>query len=67
MARSWICVGDMWSDGCGRVLTDDERHYYETCCESCCREGLDRVLEWKRGGGDQSLDEMFDGPATTIN
>lgn len=61
-ARSWICIGDTWGDGCGRVLTDEEREYYGTCCEACVRDSVERVRRWRQGGEDKELDLMFDGP-----
>lgn len=49
-----ICVG------CGAALTDEERHYYETNCETCEREDLDRWQDWRRGAPDLELDAKFD-------
>lgn len=52
---------------CGKILTDEERHYYGYRCEEC--EGLefDRVEAWRHGAADPELDKMYDAPKRTVN
>jgi hypothetical protein len=53
--------------GCGAVLTDEERHYYGTRCETCESEWSDRVTAWRKGAADPELDAQYDGPQRTLN
>lgn len=52
---------------CGRVLTDEERHYYGSRCEECEGDWSDRIHHWRQGGEDPELDAMYDGPRPTRN
>ena len=55
-----ICLGNAPIAGCGRVLTDEERYYYGTCCEACMRLWDEAIDAWRRGGENAALDTMFD-------
>ncbi len=61
-ASEMICTDYPPEPGCGNILTDEERHYYETSCEICTRRWDDRIDAWRRGGADVDLDKMFDAP-----
>lgn len=65
--RTLICLGHPPLPGCGRVLTDEERHYYERCCEACERAWGDALHEWHRGGENPDFDRMFDAPPPGLN
>lgn len=54
-----ICLGRAPIAGCGRILTDDERHYYGDSCEACIRAWDDAIDDWRRGGENEWLDELF--------
>jgi hypothetical protein len=56
----FICIGRPPIAGCGKVLTDEERHYYEVCCEACMRAWGEAIEAWRRGGENHELDAMFD-------
>ena len=43
-----ICVGHAPLPGCGRILTDEERHYYSGGCESCERAWSEVIGAWMR-------------------
>jgi hypothetical protein len=58
--RTFICIGQFPLAGCGRVLTDEERHYYDSVCEECTREWGMVIDEWRRGAINEDLDKMFD-------
>ena len=58
----FICLGHEPLVGCGRVLTDNERHYYGNCCECCERAWCDAISAWRRGADNPDFDAMFDGP-----
>lgn len=60
IAKPLICVGRPPVAGCGKVLTDEELHYYEDSCEACMRLWGDVVAAWRRGGENAELDAMFD-------
>jgi len=47
---------------CGRVLTDEERHYYERRCEQCERDEFERYQAWRLGAEDAELDAMWSVP-----
>jgi hypothetical protein len=63
--RPFICIGREPIAGCGRILTDEERYYYTDCCEACMRKWDDAIDEWRRGGENAVLDEMFRGERPT--
>jgi len=67
MAPTFICVGVRPFAGCGRTLSDEERHYYGTACERCTRLWGEAVTAWRRGGDDADLDKMFSAPAAGPN
>ena len=52
-------------DGCGKVLTDEERHYYGATCNECERAWCDRIEDWRRGGTDAECDRLFGAPEQT--
>lgn len=54
-----VCQGRAPVDGCGAVLTPEERHYYGDCCEECESEWCDRIEIWRHGGKDEALDQMY--------
>ena len=54
-----VCVGYRDSEGCGVVLTPEERHYYGDCCEACVWAWDERIDAWKRGDADATLDQQF--------
>lgn len=53
--------------GCGRVLTDEERHYYGATCEECERDQTERIAAWRAGGDDPELDALYDGPPRVVH
>lgn len=57
---SFICLGQPPVAGCGRILTDEERHYYENACEDCTRKWGKVIEAWRRGGENEELDAMLD-------
>ena len=59
LTENLICQGRHPLDGCGAVLTAEERHYYGDVCESCEGEWLDRVEHWRHGDKDKILDDVF--------
>lgn len=62
--HSLICLGQPPVAGCGAVLTDEERNYYEIACEACTRAWGDAIEAWRKGGENKALDAMFDAPET---
>jgi hypothetical protein len=38
------------------MLTDEERHYYETRCEACEGMWSERVYRWRHGARDPGMD-----------
>lgn len=60
MAKTFVCIGHDPVPGCGRVLTDEERHYYGTACEECERRWSEIIEAWHRGEDNPELDAMFD-------
>jgi hypothetical protein len=62
-----ICMGEAPLPGCGRILTDEERHYYGTCCETCERAWGEAIESWRRGGSNELLDAMFNEQQPTMN
>jgi len=60
----YVCLGRHPVAGCGRVLTEHERHYYGACCEDCERAWGDRITAWNDGADDAELDSMFSVPMT---
>lgn len=56
----FICLGQTPVAGCGKVLTDEERHYYGTACEACTRLWDETIDAWRAGGENKELDAMFD-------
>lgn len=64
MTETLICLGRAPVPGCGRILTDEERHHYVACCETCTREWGRMIDEWRRGGKNEELDRMFDAGGT---
>ncbi len=50
---------------CGKILTDEEAHYYAGNCEACEREWHDRINAWRHGGEDEELDRMYSVPQPT--
>jgi hypothetical protein len=65
--RSLICIGHAPIPGCGRILTDDERHYYSGACEDCERAWSDAIGKWRRGKPTEYaefFDKMFDARET---
>lgn len=61
---SFICTGQPPIAGCGKVLTDEERHYYGASCEACERAWSAAIDAWRRGGENKELDAMFDARPT---
>lgn len=57
-----ICLGDDVLPGCGKVLTEDELHYYENRCEGCERAWMEAVEAWRRGGDNAAMDALFGEP-----
>lgn len=62
--KSLVCLGNPPIAGCGRILTDEEREYYDCACEDCERAKDDAISEWRRGGDNPDLDRMFDDGTT---
>lgn len=58
-----ICLGETPIAGCGRILTDEERHYYGRACEDCTRKWSEAIEDWRRGGENAELDAMFNVPS----
>lgn len=56
---TFICLGQAPIAGCGRILTDEERHYYSFICEGCTRKWSEAIDDWRRGGENRELDAMF--------
>jgi hypothetical protein len=50
---------------CRLVLTDNEIKYYEDRCEDCERDWLERIEDWRHGGEDKGLDELYSAPKQT--
>jgi|GEM_PF-6353529 len=63
-AVRFICTGNHPVAGCGKALTDEEREYYESCCEECARAWSDTMSAWRRGEKNAELDAMFDAKPT---
>lgn len=59
-----ICLGDHFAPGCGKILTDEEAEFYGTACEACARESAERLANWREGGEDEELDEIFSARPT---
>jgi len=57
-----VCQGRHPVDGCGAVLTPEERHYYGDCCEECEGEWCERIERWRRGGLDKIMDQTYGSP-----
>lgn len=57
-----ICVGRSQVDGCGDVLTNEERHFYGSTCEACEVEWHERITAWRKGGDDAEFDSDFGVP-----
>jgi hypothetical protein len=65
--RQFICAGHEPIPGCGRVLTDEERHYYSGGCETCERAWSDAIGAWRRGESKEHaefFDKLFDARPT---
>lgn len=60
-----ICLGQVPVAGCGRILTDEERHYYGNACEDCTRKWGEAIDAWRRGGECAELDTLYSAPAPT--
>ncbi len=60
----FICTGHEPMAGCGKVLLDEEREYYRSCCEECERAWSDMIGAWRRGAENKALDIMFDAKET---
>jgi hypothetical protein len=58
-----VCQGRDMIDGCGNVLTPEERHYYGSTCNDCEGEWCQRIEAWRIGGTDPACDQMFSGPS----
>lgn len=54
-----ICVGYRGMEGCGKVLSAEERHYYGDCCEACMQSWSDEIDKWKSGGKNELFDKQF--------
>ena len=57
-----ICIGDDVTPGCGKILNDEEIHYYEKRCEECEREWGATIEAWRSGGKNEILDSKFAAP-----
>lgn len=64
---AFICIGEPPIAGCGKVLTDEERHYYERSCEECTRAWGEAIDAWRKGGENKELDAIFDAPPPTAH
>ena len=56
-----VCGGHAPVAGCGRVLTQAERHWYGDCCEKCTEEWGDRIEAWRTGGEDHEFEKFYGG------
>ena len=63
----FICIGTSPIDGCGKILTDEEREYYEVSCEACTRLWDQAIDAWRRGGENKALDQMFEVPRAPLD
>lgn len=61
-----ICQGRDMVEGCGKLLTPDERHYYGSTCNECESEWCRRIEVWRVGGHDPVCDKMFSGPTRNL-
>jgi len=52
---------------CGNVMTEEEKHYYEYRCEGCEQIWYERLQDWRAGGSDPELDEMFSEPKPNLH
>ena len=52
---------------CGNILTNEERYYYETRCDSCEWAWSDRMTKWMQGGEDEELDKLYDAPKPVVH
>lgn len=52
---------------CGKILTDEERHYYESRCESCEGDWANEIAEWREGGVNAKFDALYGGESPTIH
>lgn len=59
MSDLLICVGVGPIDGCGKILTNEEKQYYECCCETCMRKWDDAVSDWRAGEANDYFDKVF--------
>lgn len=59
-----VSGGVMLCRDCCEPMTATERHYYGTRCERCEQEWHERITEWRTGGADKELDEMYSVPRT---
>jgi hypothetical protein len=59
MQSSFICLGMEPVAGCGKTLTDAERHYYTHSCEACVQKWNAAITAWTSGGSDDALDRMY--------
>ncbi len=67
-SKSFVCLGLDFISGCGRVLTGEERHYYESSCEECMRAWDGAIDAWRRGQQDNPyLDRIFSDTPPTLN
>lgn len=48
---------------CFEPMTAIEQHYYECRCE---QEWFERVEEWRHGGEDKELDELYGGEPRSL-
>ena len=55
-----ICTGHWPVAGCGKLLSEEEREYYGSCCEECERDWSATIGTWRSGGENPDLDAMFD-------
>jgi len=62
----FICLGTPPIAGCGRILTDEERHYYERACEDCTRAWGEAIEAWRSGGENAELDALFNRPVARM-
>jgi hypothetical protein len=65
--KSFICLGCDFIPGCGRVLTDEERHYYDRRCEDCTRAWDEAIDSWRLGEDNHYLDRLFSDTPPTLN
>lgn len=57
-------IGPVICRDCGDMMTQQDIEYFEYRCETCEREWMIRIEEWRHGAEDKEIDRMFYFAAT---